>query len=226
MITGYNTDVRYGGIVLHVQTEDKGHANPYIESLVYHGGQVVAAKRHGYAEVLESGGGDDAVIALMDRQHRTLIEAIQRGHFDEQIRAFVGEPEPSSEEKSITSEFDLSSDNGRSLDQVILEYLTAEAEQEQLVMSIENDIELRPGVRVRVNLRTCSSKSGQPIAGVKVNARLISTHAGPRTLAVGETDNDGGIELAFEVPQIARGTAALILYGSSGIGQAQLKHVL
>ncbi len=226
MITGYNTDVRYGGIVLHVQTEDKGHANPYIESLVYHGGQVVAAKRHGYAEVLESGGGDDAIMTLMDRQHRALIEAIQRGHFDEQISAFVSDPPSTKEQQPITSEFDLSSDNGRSLDQVILEYLTAAAEQEQLVMAIENEIDLRPGARVRVNLRACSSKSGQAIAGVKVNARLISTHAGPRTLAVGETDNDGGLELAFEVPQVARGTAALILYGSSDIGKAQLKHVL
>lgn len=224
MITGYNTDVRHGGIVLHVQTEDKGHTNPCIESLVYHGGQVVAAKRHGYSEVLESGGGDDAIMGLMDRQHRALIEAIQRGRFDEQIRAVAGEPEAPAEQ--VTADIDLASDNGLSLDQVILDYLTAEAEQEQLVLALENDVDLRPGVRVRLSLRACSSKSGQPIAGAKVNARIISTNAGPRTLAVGETDNDGGLELAFEVPQVARGTAALILYGSSDIGQAQLKHVL
>lgn len=224
MITGYNTDVRHGGIVLHVQTEDKGQGNPYIESLVYYGGQVVAAKRHSYAKVLEKGGGDDAIMTLMDRQHRALIEAIQRGHLDEQIRAFVGDLEPASE--PITQDFDLSADNGRSLDQVILEYLTAEAEQEQLVLALENDIDLRPGARIRLNLRASSSKSGQPIAGAKVNARIISTHSGPRTLAVGETDNDGGVELAFEVPKVARGTAALILYGSSEIGQAQLKHLL
>ena len=43
MITGYNTDVRHDSVVFHVQTEDKGAANPLIESLVYVGGQVVAA---------------------------------------------------------------------------------------------------------------------------------------------------------------------------------------
>ena len=38
MITGFNTDVKYKGTVFHVQTEDKGVANPIIESLIYKGG--------------------------------------------------------------------------------------------------------------------------------------------------------------------------------------------
>ena len=52
MITGYNTDVRHGEVVYHVQTEDKGAANPFIESLVYVGGQVLASKRASYADLL------------------------------------------------------------------------------------------------------------------------------------------------------------------------------
>src|SRR5690606_17493213 len=31
MLTGYNTDIRHGETVLHVQTEDKGRDNPAIE---------------------------------------------------------------------------------------------------------------------------------------------------------------------------------------------------
>ncbi len=42
MITGYNTDVRHGEVVLHVQTEDKGLDNPYLESVIYVRGQVLA----------------------------------------------------------------------------------------------------------------------------------------------------------------------------------------
>ena len=55
MITGYNTDVRHGEVVFHVQTEDKGVSNPYIESLVYVGGQVLASKRASYAEMIAEG---------------------------------------------------------------------------------------------------------------------------------------------------------------------------
>ena len=38
MITGYNTDVRHGNRIFHVQTEDKGLGNPKIETLIYVGG--------------------------------------------------------------------------------------------------------------------------------------------------------------------------------------------
>ena len=224
MITGYNTDVRYGNLVLHVQTEDKGQSNPCIESLVYHGGQVVVAKRASYADLLADGGTDDAITSFMDRQHRALIESIQRGQFDEEIQGSQTDSQPIRE--PITGTLELANDTSRSLDQVILEYLAAEAQQEQLVLEIENDVDLRPGDRVRLNLRAQSSKSGQPIAGAKVNARIISTQAGPRTLAVGETDTDGAIELVFEVPSVQRGSAALIINGTSDIGQAQIKHVL
>ncbi|MES1243218.1 MAG: hypothetical protein ABUT39_16515 [Acidobacteriota bacterium] len=55
MITGYNTDVRHNDVVFHVQTEDKGLGNPFIESLVYVGGQVLASKRSNYADLLSEG---------------------------------------------------------------------------------------------------------------------------------------------------------------------------
>ena len=42
MITGFNTDIKHNEKVYHVQTEDKGVGNPYIESLVYVGGEILA----------------------------------------------------------------------------------------------------------------------------------------------------------------------------------------
>ena len=39
MITGFNSDVKYRGLVYHVQTEDKGKVNPLIETLIYRGGE-------------------------------------------------------------------------------------------------------------------------------------------------------------------------------------------
>ena len=82
MITGFNTDVKHKNRVFHIQTEDKGEANPYVESLVYVGGEILATKRTSYAEVVQSGRDDHAVQDLMEQQHRTMIAAIQRGRFD------------------------------------------------------------------------------------------------------------------------------------------------
>jgi hypothetical protein len=82
VITGFNTDVKHKNRVFHIQTEDKGEGNPYVESLVYVGGEILATKRTSYAEVVKSGRDDVAVQDLMEQQHRTMIAAIQRGRFD------------------------------------------------------------------------------------------------------------------------------------------------
>ncbi|MEM8963367.1 MAG: hypothetical protein AAGD38_17910 [Acidobacteriota bacterium] len=224
MITGYNTDVRYGDLVLHVQTEDKGHGNPFIESLIYYGGQVVVAKRASYADLLQNGQGNDAVMSLMDHQHRMMIKAIRAGKFDERIRAFA--PDKRLREKTDTTDVELGDDVGRTLDQVILEYLTSEAEQEQLVLVMENEIDLSLGEPAMLSLRTRSSKSGDAVGGAKVTAKMISTFGGPRTLGVGTTDLEGLLRLAIDVPAVDRGTAALIITAASDIGRAEIKHLL
>ena len=83
MITGFNTDIKHNEKVYHVQTEDKGMANPYIESLVYVGGEILASKKTSYAEQLKGGVDDKWIGGLMEQQHRTMIAAIKRGRFDQ-----------------------------------------------------------------------------------------------------------------------------------------------
>ena len=227
MITGHNTDVKYGDLVLHVQTEDKGQGNPTIESLIYFGGQVVVAKRASYAELLSSDKGEDEIMALMDHQHRMMIKAIQAGKFDEKIRLFAPLDErPSPPPEAAATGLDLGEESGRTLDQVILEYLTSEAEQEQLLLVLEDEVELKAGRSASLALSARSSKDGGAIAGAKVNVKMISTFGGPRTLGLGETDGEGFLRLEIEIPAVDRGTAALIITGTSPIGQAELKHLL
>ncbi len=225
MITGYNTDVRYGDIVLHVQTEDKGTDNPFIESLVYHRGQVVVAKRASYADLLQEGKGEHEVMTLMDHQHRMMIKAIKAGKFDDKIRPFLPAPDTRDADPS-TATLDLAEDTGKTLDQVILEYLTNEAEQEQLLLLMENEVELTAGVRSTMALRARSSRSGEPVAQVRVQAKMISTAGAPKLLGSGETDADGHLALEIDIPTVERGTAALIVTAASDIGQAELKQLL
>lgn len=228
MITGYNTDVRYGDIVLHVQTEDKGEGNPFIESLIYYGGQVVVAKRASYAEKLSGADASEEVTALMEHQHRTMMKAIQAGKFDDKIRLFVPDKgKTSAKQHADTSgDFDLADDSGRTLDQVILEYLTSEAEQEQLVLALEGDTDLTAGNSAMVTLRTTSSRSGSAVSGVKIHVKMISTFGGPRSLGAGETDGQGLLQLMVDIPSVEKGTAALIITANANLGQSELKHLL
>lgn len=114
----------------------------------------------------------------------------------------------------------------RTLDQVILEYLTSEADQEQLVLMLEGEQDLGLGRRAALTLRTSSSKSGQPISGAQITVKMISTVAEPAVLATGRTDDSGQLPLLLQIPQLGRGTAALIITAVSSIGRAELKHLL
>ena len=81
MITGFNTDVKYRGVVYHVQTEDKGTANPLIETLIYKGGEILGSRRLPYANLAKR---DDepAITKLMEDQHKAMILEVKRGRFD------------------------------------------------------------------------------------------------------------------------------------------------
>lgn len=249
MITGYNTDIRHNDVVFHVQTEDKGEKNPYIESLVYVGGQVLASRRASYTDLLESGHGDKAVLARMEKQHRAMIAAIRRGKLDTKMAELLGDrtaqpdaaqPPQGGEAGAVAPGTGTGSgprpappaqppgaaDGDRTLDQVILDYLSSEAEQEQLILMIDGEPRLDVGSPGSVQLRAASSKSGSPIPGAEVTVRMISTVAEPRTLGSGQTGPDGGLHLRFDIPDLGRGTAAIIISASSDFGRAELKQLL
>lgn len=230
MITGYNTDIRHGELVFHVQTEDKGVKNPFIESLVYVGGQILAAKRSNYADILEEGLGDKAIAERMDHQHRVVIRAIKTGKFDQKVAEQLGveiktEPAPGSGARS-TGILDLARDESApSLDQVILDYLTSEARDEQLVLAFDSDPKLN-GLASVLELRATSSRSGDPVAGAQVTVRMISTTSEPRFLGKGTTDDAGYLRMEVDISQEPDGAAALIIAAASSIGRAELKHLL
>jgi len=226
MITGYNTDVRHNEVVFHVQTEDKGAENPFIESLVYVGGQVLAAKRAGYADLIGQARGDRPIVELMERQHRTVIAAIRSGRFDGKLESLLEARRTAAAAAAAEPGSGNGTDAERTLDQVILEYLTSEADQEQLLLTVDGEQRLSLGSGARLGLRATSSKSGQPVAGARVQVRMISTVSDPRVLAAGETDGQGALALAFEIPMLDRGTAALIITAASNVGHAEIKHLL
>jgi hypothetical protein len=261
MITGYNTDVRHNDVVFHVQTEDKGISNPFIESLIYVGGQVLASRRSNYADLLTEGKEEKDIVTMMDHQHRTMIAAIRHGKFDTKLQALLAGKQTSAfEAAKAAAAAGTDTDTGtiarpappappapipaptpaarplpptaaapareRTLDQVILEYLTNEADQEQLVLLVEDEADLALGSQARLVVRTRSSKSGLPVVGTQVSVRMISTVSDPRVLVTGRTDDDGLAAMTFDIPTIGRGTAALIITAVSSIGRAELKHLL
>ena len=88
MLTGYNQDVQTGDELLHVQTEDKGRDKAILETLVYRGGTIIAAKRTSYAEQLGAGTlTQEGLGDMIKKQHQIIVAILKAGKVEELVRA-------------------------------------------------------------------------------------------------------------------------------------------
>jgi hypothetical protein len=206
MITGHNTDIVYNGIIYHVQTEDRGKGNPVIETLVYKGGEILEAYRTNYEDSLKDGYDEEKIMAMIEKQHRTVIWEIKGGKYDKEA-ALMSDPLAA----GII-------DSKKSLDQVILEYLASEEQKERMVLDVKCSDELVEGKTVTLTILTKSSATDEPMKGSKIIVKIISTVKKPLTVHEGKTDRNGTLAVEFAVPEFPDGSAALLVQAFSESG--------
>jgi hypothetical protein len=232
VITGFNTDIKHGEKVYHIQTEDKGLQNPYIESLVYVGGEILASKKTSYAEQLKTGFDEKLIGGLMEQQHRTMIAAIKRGRFDQPADATKSAaPRPSmptlpDNELVPAGLPTLRPGEEKSLDQVIIDYLASEAESEHLELALLNQIDFIAGNAIEMRVAARRSLSQSPIAAAAIEVKVISTVEPPRVVFRGKTAADGTATIRCTMPAFREGTAAVIISAQSAIGNDEVKQLI
>ena len=233
MITGFNTDIKHNEKVYHVQTEDKGVGNPYIESLVYVGGEILASKKTSYAEQLKTGVDEKWIGGLMEQQHRTMIAAIKRGRFDAPADVTKTAPRPGA---TLAGDAAAAIDTGavapiaineeKTLDQVIIDYLASEAESEHLELSLIDQIDFFSGTPIEMRIAARKSLSQSPIPAAAIEVKVISTVEPPRVIFRGKTAADGTATVRCTIPAFREGTAAVIISAQSPIGNDEVKQLV
>ena len=83
-LLGYNHNVRYGGHIFHVQTEDSGPGNPHLFTHLFFEGSILASKRGQY----DPGLSEDEVRAMMQAQHKAILKELKQASYDERITRF------------------------------------------------------------------------------------------------------------------------------------------
>ena len=83
VITGFNTDIEFDGVVYHVQTEDKGLDTPLILTLVYVGGAILASKRTQYHDLINTGFDPLVLGERLQRQHTLICAAVKAGRIED-----------------------------------------------------------------------------------------------------------------------------------------------
>jgi hypothetical protein len=195
MITGFNTDIDSDGQVYHVQTEDKGLANPTIETLVYTGGQIVCSRKSSYAELVVSGqSGEDVILQRMETQHRTVIREIRDGTLS----------------KEDLEPFGWKIVSNKSFDEVVQTFLEEHLPLEKIRVALIDPRDVRAGERQNLTLEVTEDTSERPIRGARVVVKLVDRADGETELLSAQTDDWGRVDAPCEIPPKPGAGAALL----------------
>lgn len=105
MVVGFNHNIRHGGELYHVQTEDGGLKNPFIITHLYRGGTILSSKKTSYADILKTDSLEKIVEDLMKEQHKEMLRRLKDGEFDALIAArFGGKPAEVTQERFAPKE--------------------------------------------------------------------------------------------------------------------------
>ena len=83
-VFGFNTDVKVGSLVFHVQTEDRGANNPVLDTTIYHKGRVLAKRGTSYRDFMSSPDFSESELkSMLEQQHKKLLEEVRAGTLPE-----------------------------------------------------------------------------------------------------------------------------------------------
>ena len=86
MSSGFNTDVKVGEHIFHVQTEDRGPNHPIIDTVVYQNGRILHRRASNYEQDADAVPfSAEELRRRVEEQHRAVIEAIRSGALDAEI---------------------------------------------------------------------------------------------------------------------------------------------
>ena len=83
---GFNNNVKFGGLVFHIQTEDSGLDRPHIITHLFaDGGRIIKSHKRIYADQVKRDDIARYVRALMKGQHMEMAIMLREGRFDEVV---------------------------------------------------------------------------------------------------------------------------------------------
>jgi hypothetical protein len=241
LITGYNTDVEYDGIVYHIQTEDKGVEHPVILSLVYVDGAILASKRSPYDDLV-AGGFDEAILTQrLQRQHKLICAAVRAGRIEDLKRLgerssqarwqpntglAAGEPAPRATELEQAPAQTLARADGAP--SAIAEESPAPGVEEDLLqVTLLEERELRGGesVTLRILVTRPSRNAREPVARARVTLRTLGTTFRPES-TISTTDSNGMALFFVLLPKFDAGRAAILVRVEADGEIAELRRII
>lgn len=247
MITGYNTDVEFDGVVYHVQTEDKGLDTPLILSLVYSGGAILASKRSSYDDLVARGFDETVLAARLQRQHKLICAAVHAGRIEDlkQLGSRASTPATLSvnagPEKDSNVAQDAPEAEASPTEPPPVESPEVEIEGAGDRFSISEDTpenggltvmlsgshELRGGssVTLRLNVLRRGPSGKERVPDAKVTVKILVSNFPPQA-TYATTDARGAVVVLISLPDFKTGRAAVLIRAEANGEVAELRKIV
>jgi hypothetical protein len=236
MIFGYNTDVKAGDTVYHVQTEDRGEKNPVIDSLIYVKGQILDRRLTPYVPGEKTA---EQLQEMVKQQHRGLVEAIRGGAYKPADEVPSGEgpgasaagpaaaaggvsapapPAPAGKPEAAAAPPSPKASAADWSELLVTETPAEGKAAAAPTLELLNAAEIECEDQLVLRLRVSDPASGQAIAGGQVRA-LLRTEDGSETLQEASAGESGIAEIRFAAPP---GQRATVLFQAARGGSSEL----
>lgn len=213
MATGFNTEFKFNARVYHVQTEDKGLANPTIQTLIYIGGEILDSFKSEYSDLLASPPLDEgALMRRMEDQHKRVVQDIKNAKYD------PGAAPELSPEGAVF--------NDKPFLDAFLEHLEADGATEALELLPIGPLLPVFGTNFKFSVRARCCASGSPILGADVSAKLVSSLRKTYVMASGKTDANGAFSASIDLPPSQPGHCAIVVSCNSSYGNDEISALI
>jgi hypothetical protein len=246
VLTGFNTDVEYDGVVYHVQTEDKGLRTPFILSLVYSGGEILASKRSPYDDLVSLGFDEGVLAQRLSRQHKLICAAVHAGRIEDLRR--LGERVPADKssfaEKAVTREVLVdagdadvpsaklaahkslaSEDRAMAPNQSPISEQTDHEEPLKVILLNEEELTAGASVTLRVLVSRAAGNRREPARQVRLVVKTLGSTFRPRTIS-SVTNNEGLALIPMSLPLFKTGRAAILVQADIDGQTAELRRII
>jgi hypothetical protein len=207
MIFGFNTDIKSGNTVYHVQSEARQNER-LLQTQIFVRGQCIGKKAASYANLIDhSEFSEERMHEMLKSQHRETVESVRAGNIDEALSKV------------------------RSLDKVLSEMsgveispAAPEPPTPALLLEFLNSSDVFSGETVQLRFRVL--EGGKPVTGAKLISKLTaSSHEGEEHQPVfvqsqTEPDGCGEVELPLRLDTVSN---AVVLVQATHEGKSAMK---
>ena len=192
MSSGFNTDIRVGEQIFHVQTEDRGPSHPVIDTAVYQNGRVLLRRSSNYQEFAASAEfSPEGVRQRVEEQHRAVIQDLRSGT----LTVPAQPPAPP---------------NG---DTPALQAAQKPKSSGEIQVQLLNPQSWLSAGRVSLDLEILRRSDRQPWPGAAIEAMIEGS--GSQDRHKGTSDDQGRAHIQFPLPPLGKGDLTLVIFASA-----------